>query len=309
VALIEKILKDHGDERAHKRRKDEEAHTIGVGVRKISEILLYVYDVVVSPSTVWRFGTSKRQRTVRRGGRYGYLKYQKVGVRNSQLHKPHCRGQYLAANVRGLKEFLTHKHTQGMKVCFAAIDDMSLTPLLGDAVTHKSLHASNRGCTLEGDTHNNLDHDYGFYDQYGKSLKVQTTGIVLCYFDPEENSDVVKDKYDRDHYPRPRVKEMFAFNRDKHHEHGDATMSHWRDIETAFDLAYPKFEDQPELFCIISDNGSGYDPMCPRNQHYAKKFMDRHSGIKFLGLMSFAAGESARNFEIERAWAAFIKAP
>ena len=308
IALIGKILKDHGDERAQKKRKDEEAHSVGCGVRNISEILLRQYGIDVSPSTVWRFGTSKRQRTVRRGGRYGFLKYQKVGVRNSQLHKPHCRGQYLAASVRGLKEFLTHQHINKMKVCFAGIDDMSLTPLIGDAIDHRSMHASSRGCTLEGDTHNNLDHNFGYFDHQGRSVKVRTTGVVLCYFDGEDNCDVVLDKHGREHYPRARVKELFVFNRDNHHEHGDATMSHWRDIESAFDSAYPKLEDQPEIFCVISDNGSGYDPMCPRNMHYAKLFMDRHLGIKFLVLMSFAAGESARNFEIERSWAALIKA-
>ena len=309
VNLIEKILRDHGDERAQKKRENEDAHTVGLGAGKIAEILYTQYNIDVSPSTVWRFGTSKRQRTVRRGGRYGLIKYQKVGVRNSQLHKPHCRGQYLAANVRGLKEFLTYHHKKnGMRVCFAGIDDMSLTPVLGDAVDHRSSHASNRGCTLEGDTHNNIDHNFGHFDAQGRSMKVRTTGIVFCYLDEHDNLDTVKDKYGRDHLPRPRVKEMFVFNRDNHFEHGDATMSHWRDIKTAFEQTYPEQKLQPEIFCVISDNGSGYDPMCPRNQHYAKLFMDDHLGIKVLILMSFAAGESARNFEIERSWAALTKA-
>ena len=308
VNLIGKILWDHGDERAQKKREDEDAHTVGLGVGKIAEILYTQYNIDVSPSTVWRMGTSKRQRTVRHGGRYGLIKYQKVGVRNSQLHKPHCRGQYLASNVRGLKEFLTYHHKKGMRVCFAGIDDMSLTPVLGDAVDHRSSHASNRGCTLEGDTHNNIDHNFGYFDAQGRSMKVRTTGIVFCYLDEKDNLDTVKDKYGRDHLPRPRVKEMFVFNRDNHFEHGDATMSHWRDIKTAFEQTYPQQEQQPEIFCVISDNGSGYDPVCPRNQHYAKVFMDDHPGIKLLILMSFAAGESARNFEIERSWAAFTKA-
>ena len=100
---------------------------------------------------------------------------------------------------------------------------------------------------------------------------------------------------------------MYVFNRDSHFIHGDATMSHWLDIENAFRGAYSCEAEEPEVFCIISDNGSGYDPVCPRNAHYAKMFMDRHKGIKVMVLLSFAAGESARNFEIERAWAAFMK--
>ena len=308
VFLVGEILRAHGDERAQEKRKNEKAHTVGIGVRKISDLLWTRYQLDVSPSTVWRFGTSPRQRLVRRGGRYGFLKCQKVGVRNSQLHKPHCRGEYLAASVRGLKEFLTDHHNRGMRVCFAGIDDMSLTPLISDAVDHRSSHASNRGCTLEGDTHNSLDHSFGYFDHLGRSLKVRTTGIVFCFHDDGEQQDTVKDKYERDHLPRARVTRFFAFNRDNHFDHGDATMSHWRDIESAFDSTYPELEDQPEIFCLISDNGSGYDPVCPRNMHYAKLFMDRHQGIKFLVLMSFAAGESARNFEIERSWAAFIKA-
>lgn len=309
VDLIADILWEHGDTRAQSRRRDEDAHTVGLGVRRISELLWTEYEIDVSPSTVWRYGTSKRQRTVRHGGRYGYLKTQKVGVRNSQLHKPHCRGNYLAANVRGMKEFLTSCHNKKMKVCFAGIDDMSQTPVLADAIDHRSSHASHRGCTLDGDTHNNYDHTFGFFDNEGRSMKVKTTGIVFCHFDENDNTvDTSKDKYGRDHLPRPRTKEMYVFNRDNHFEHGDPTMSHWLDIESAFDRAFPEASDQPEIFGIISDNGSGYDPVCPRNQHYAKLFMDRHPGIKAMCLMSFAAGESARNFEIERAWAAFKKA-
>ena len=191
---------------------------------------------------------------------------------------------------------------------FAGMDDMSKTPVIGDAVDHKSMRASIKGCTLPGDSHNNLDHTFGFFDADGRSMKVTTTGIVFCYYDKDEILEVTNDKHGREHLPRPRPKEMYVFNRDNQFVHGDATMSHWLDIENAFKGTYPTEEDEPEIFCIISDNGSGYNPTCPRNAHYAKLFMDRHEGIKAMVLMAFAAGESARNFEIERAWAAFKKA-
>ena len=76
---------------------------------------------------------------------------------------------------------------------------------------------------------------------------------------------------------------------------------HRRDIQATWD-AIPLAERPLDTLLVIGDNGSGYDPCDEENKYYAYKFAKKN-GIAVIGLASYAAGESAKNIEVERPWA------
>jgi len=75
---------------------------------------------------------------------------------------------------------------------------------------------------------------------------------------------------------------------------------HWQDLERLW-LTIPEDDRPVDLFLIVGDNGSGYDPTDEENKFYASKFAKKF-GIKCIGLASYASGESAKNVEVERPW-------
>lgn len=315
LELITEILKNHGEQYAQSRRRDDKAHTCGVSVFTISRFLLRDYGIDVSPCTIWRYFRTTRKNDVRElrcGGRYGYIETAKVSVKNSQLHNPHIRGDYLASQVRWVKELITFLQSQGINSGFACVDDATKFHCVVDATVHHLMHAIHRGHTLLGDEHNNLDHNFTVAFK-GETLKFQTGGVAMCYLGPDDKIGETNDEYGRKCYPRACLKEMYASNRScmkLKENNGDPAKAHWDDIDFAFQQTYGELaeKDKPSVFCVISDNGSGYNPSSEVNAYWADQFMQKHKCLKALCLLSFAAGESARNFEIEHIWCLFKKA-
>ena len=315
LELITEILANHGEQYAQSRRWDEKAHTIGVSVYTISSILFRDNQIDVSPCTIWRYFHTTRKNDVRElrcGGRYGYIEAVKVSVKNSQLHNPHIRGDYIASQVRWVKELVTFLQSQGINSGFACVDDASKFHCVVDATVHHLMHAIHRGHTLLGDEHNNLDHNFTVAFK-GETLKFQTGGVAMCYIGPDDKIVETNDEYGRKCYPRACLKEMYASNRScikLKENNGDPAMAHWDDIDFAFQqtYAFQPDKDKPSVYCVISDNGSGYNPSSEVNAYWADQFMQKHKCLKALCLLSFAAGESAKNFEIEHIWALFKKA-
>lgn len=315
LELITEILKVHGEQYAQIRRRDDKAYTVGVSVYTISRILFQNNEIDVSPCTIWRYFRTTRKNDVRElrcGGRYGYIETVKVSVKNSQLHNPHIRGDYLASQVRWVKELVTFLHSEGINSGFACVDDASKFHCVVDATVHHLMHAIHRGHTLIGDEHNNLDHNFTVAFK-GETLKFQTGGVAMCYVGPDDKIEKIKDEYGRKCYPRACLKEMYASNRScikLTENNGDPAKAHWDDIDFAFQQTYGELDDKdkPSVYCVISDNGSGYNPSSEVNAYWADKFMQIHKCLKALCLLSFAAGESAKNFEIEHIWSLFKKA-
>ena len=315
ASLITKVLMDHGEEYADRLREDEKAHVVGIGCRKIAEILGQDYNIRISASTVQRFYLPVRitdHRRVRDGGRYGFIETIKTTVRNSALCNPKPRGHYCAAKVRWVKELATWAQTTGkLNVTLLHIDDKAKVAVGRDGC-HFLQKASHRGCTLPGDFHNNRDHDFPIMYK-NKSMSITTTGIAVCYWEKSETIAIMKDKYGRDIYPRARPKSMFAYTRDSAdlEKNGDATMAHWDDLIHAYKMAHGEGKDVfdgPNFVIVISDNGSGYNPKCERNRFWADKFMKTFPWVQVICIKSFEAHESALNFEIEHMWSGFTKA-
>ena len=61
-------------------------------------------------------------------------------------------------------------------------------------------------------------------------------------------------------------------------------------------------EERAEILIFCSDNGSGFDPTGEENAYYACQFAERHPEIKAIAMISYGAGESTLNWEIERSW-------
>jgi hypothetical protein len=298
IKHIKTILKDHGQEVAQGRRRDDKAHVVGLGVRAIRRLLHANYDVEVSHCTVWRSYRPTRsndQRSVREGGRYGMIDVSLASVRNSQFVKEHKRGYYVAHRNKMWKEMSTDLAIRGFKVGSFHIDDMAKVPLVIDACSHMWARAASRGCTMAGDGFNMYDHN----NPVGSKLLMETTGIVYCKPDPY--AEATLDETGRSRWPRPKAWKMCDYLRGvPFFEKDTARARHWRDIEAAW-LALEEGERPTDLLLLIGDNGSGYDPTDEENKLYAYRFAQKYK-INCIGLASYAAGESAKNVEIERPW-------
>ena len=84
------------------------------------------------------------------------------------------------------------------------------------------------------------------------------------------------------------------------HVEDTAQAVHFRDIRDA--LKTLSDEESPTALCICGDNGSGYDPTDPVNQHYAGELLRDFPKLKVIFLISYAAGGSSMNVLVERPW-------
>ena len=303
---IKRILQLHGKEAAHSRRRDNEAKVIGLGTRKIAAYLAEPpYETTgddgepLGHCTVWRAYKPSRpddERSVRDGGRHGLLEVSLTSVRNSQFVKEHARGHWLCGRNRNYKEMPSDMKRRQRKVGSFHVDNLARLPLIIDACSHMHARSASRGCTLSGDGMDMFDHNQAV----GRNVLMETTGVVHCT--PPDEIQEINDNLGRPRLPRPRARMMCDFLRGVPQLEKDTSQYlHWVDIEQTW-LTIPEEERPVDMLIIYGDNGSGFDPTDERNQHYAKKLMDKYN-IKVIGLVSYAAGESARNFEIERPWA------
>ena len=179
-----------------------------------------------------------------------------------------------------------------------AADGMAKTPLIVDATSH--LFGAKNRHTLDGDDRNKYDHNIVL----GAKLLMENSGVVICRAPPDTNT--VKDEFGREHLPRPRPVDMCCTLRPVYeNQKGCAQYMHWQDIEAAY-LSIGEGE-RPEYIIVSVDNGSGYDPTDELGTYYAAKFAEKY-GIKMLAVLSYAAGQSALHYFVERQWSQFKKA-
>jgi len=197
---------------------------------------------------------------------------------------------------------------------------MSKVPLIHDAASYLMLNKW-RGSVLAGDGPNCFDHtflpqytdkskgisDAGEKDKTRKTcaLKMTVSGVVVCMHDDEEDKTnlTCKDQKGRDSYKRAKPQYMADFLRCpyKPKQYGkNECEQHWNDLTTAYEaLPTPR----PTVFVVCSDNGNSYSPHHMMNLYYADLLMKKYPDIELVILSSFAAGQSAKNHEIERMWA------
>lgn len=161
---IKTILAEHGEHYAQERRRTDKNHTVGIGTRRVQEMLHEQYGEDVGHVTVWRFYKCARKsdhRSIRDGGRYGMLETSTTKVRNNQFCTPHPRGRWCSSQVRDSHELLSDLTRVGNNeyVCaFFAVDDLARFPQVIDACSHMFAR-KNAGTTLVNDSRNWFDHN------------------------------------------------------------------------------------------------------------------------------------------------------
>ena len=302
ITHIKSILAVHGSEAAHSRRRDDRAHTIGVGCRRVRELLFNTFQEKCGHTTIWRFYNVARStdvRPIRDGGRYNLIDASTTKVRNSQFVKPHARGPWCVSKIRYVEDLSVDLSLRPCPIILRifAVDNLAKLPTIMDAASH--IFARKRGYVLTGDDRDNYDHNH----PVGKKLLVETTGIVEL--EPPENPTILTDEYGRPRYSRCTPVGMTCFNRAVPMlVKGTSQYSHWRDQRAALDNVGDEKLDA--AFWTV-DNGSGFDPTDETNQYYLGKVIDDY-GLMFAGTGSFAANESARHTAIERPWSQAKKA-
>lgn len=95
LKAITAILEKHGTSYAHSRRRDDNIYTTGVSCRAVSRYLLGEYKIDVSPVTIWRLFTHRKndKRSIRSGGSYGLIHTELVAKKNSQFCVDNVIGQ------------------------------------------------------------------------------------------------------------------------------------------------------------------------------------------------------------------------
>ena len=95
LKAITDILEKHGTSYAHSRRRNDKIYHTGVSCRAMSRYLFGEYDIDVSPVTIWRLFTHRKndKRTVRSGGSYGFIHTELVAKQNSQFCRDNVIGQ------------------------------------------------------------------------------------------------------------------------------------------------------------------------------------------------------------------------
>ena len=223
---IKEILTEHGAQAAQGRRRDDKAHTIALGTRRVREILHQEYGEDAGHVTIWRFFKCARvtdRRSIREGGRYQLLDTSTTTVRNSQFVSPHSRGQWCAAQVRDVHEcFAQWEYELGEKCILIPIDNMAKLPCVVDATSH--MFGRNRGTTWSGDSRNQYDHN----TVVANKLLVETTGAVLCKPAPYKQ---LTDALGRPRLPRCRAFGMCDYIRGVPFTVKDTAQAcHFRDI-------------------------------------------------------------------------------
>ena len=153
---------------------------------------------------------------------------------------------------------------------------------------------------MDGDSRNFYDHNI----VVARKLLLEETGVMICK--PPANVETIVDAQGRPHLTRPRPSSMCAFLRGVPDiPAGCAQSMHRRDIEQAYLSIYPT--DRPEYLILSVDNGSGFDPTDKVAWFYACKFMEKYN-VQLCAPVSYASGQSAFNYLIERPWSQFKKA-
>ena len=178
------------------------------------------------------------------------------------------------------------------------MDNMARIPLVVDAASH--VFARNRRHTLHGDSRNFYDHNIAVANK----LLMEVTGVMICK--PPSKIETLADEQGRPRLPRPHPSSMCAFLRGVPNlAKGCTQYMHWCDIEEAY-LSMPP-DDRPEYLFVSVDNGSGFEPTDEIGWYYACKFLQTYR-LKLCAPLSYASGQSALNYLIERPWSQFKKA-
>ena len=163
---ISEILAKHGTAHAHARRRNDKVYHTGVSARSISRYLSGEFKEDVSPVTIWRLFTHRKNdtRQIRSGGSYGLIHTELLAKKNSQFCQENLRGHFAASKMRHMKEWVTWLFVEkGVKGAIFHVDEMSKVPLIHDATSYLMLNGW-RGSVLAGDGPNFFDHT--FYPQY-----------------------------------------------------------------------------------------------------------------------------------------------
>ena len=101
LTAITEILEKHGTAYAHARRRNDKIYHTGISCSKMSRYLLGEFQIDVSPVTIWRLFTHRKndKRSIRSGGSYGLIHTELVAKRNSQF----CRDNVIGHIVSLLK--------------------------------------------------------------------------------------------------------------------------------------------------------------------------------------------------------------
>ena len=159
---IKAILDKHGTAHAHGRRRDDKVYHTGVSARTISRYLAGEFKVDVSPVTIWRLFTHRKNdtRSIRSGGSYGFIHTELLAKKNSQFCRDNIRGHFAASKMRHMKEWVTWLFVEkGVKGAIFHVDEMSKVPLIHDATSYLMLNGW-RGSVLAGDGPNFFDHTF-----------------------------------------------------------------------------------------------------------------------------------------------------
>ena len=162
LAHISAILGKHGTAHAHARRRDDKVYHTGVSARSISRYLFGEFKEDVSPVTIWRLFTHRKNdtRSIRSGGSYGFIHTELLAKKNSQFCQENLRGHFAASKMRHMKEWVTWLFVEkGVKGAIFHVDEMSKVPLIHDATSYLMLNGW-RGSVLAGDGPNFFDHTF-----------------------------------------------------------------------------------------------------------------------------------------------------
>ena len=319
LTQISEILGRHGIQYCHGRRRTDKIYHCGVSARSVSRYLLEEYAAKVSPTTIWRLFTHRKndKRSIRSGGHYGMIYTECLAKKNSQFSRDSVIGHFVSSKMRMLKEWVTWLFVEkDVTGAIFHVDEMSKIPLIHDATTYLMLNKY-RGSVLAGDGPNCFDHNFlpqfkctakaGEKGEKRKTfaLKMTLSGVVVCMHDiGADKGDLdCKDQKDRASYKRALPKFMLDSMRCpyKVKQYGmNECEQHWNDITAAYEFLD---EPRPSVVAVCSDNGNSYSPHHMMNSYYADVFMKKFPNVDLVILCSFAPGQSSKNHEIERMWA------